>query len=102
MRFEIKQNDTLPPLKMRLIQTDGSALYLADATVKLVINGIGERDMVVEDMANGIVRYDWQTTDTSKAGVYLAEVKLEYPDGTRQTIPTVGAVEIHIYKEVVP
>ena len=102
MKFEIKQNDTLPPIKVKLTQTDGSALDLTDATVKLVINGIGERDMIIEDMANGIVRYDWQTTDTSKAGVYLAEVKMEYPGGTRQTIPTVGAIEIHIYKEVTP
>jgi len=102
VKFEIKQNDTLPPLKVKLTQTDGSVLDLSNATVKLVINGIGERDMIIEDMANGIVRYDWQTTDTSKAGVYLAEVKLEYPGGTRQTIPTVSAIAIHIYKEVTP
>lgn len=100
MKFEIKQNDTLPPLKVKLTQTDGSVLDLSGVTVKLVINGIGERIMVIEDIAQGIVRYDWQVTDTSKAGVYLAEVKVQYPNGTRQTIPTVGTIEIHIYKEL--
>lgn len=100
MRFEIKQNDTLPPLKVKLTQTDGGVLDLTGATVKLVISGIGERTMAVEDAVQGIVRYDWQTTDTAKAGVYLAEVKVQYPNGTRQTIPTTGQIKIHIYKEV--
>jgi len=101
MKFEIKQNDTLPPLKVKLTQTDGSVLDLTGATVKLVVNGIGEKTMVVEDAAQGIVRYDWQATDTAKAGVYLAEVKVQYPNGTRQTIPTIDTIAIHIYKEVV-
>lgn len=100
MKFEIKQNDTLPPIKVKLTQTDGSILDLSNATIKLVINGIGEKTMVVEDAAQGIVRYDWQAADTAKAGVYSAEVKMQYPNGTRQTIPTVGTIEIHIYKEV--
>jgi len=100
LRFEIKQNDTLPPLKVKLTQ-NGSVLDLSNATVKLVINNIGERTMIIEDAAQGIVRYDWQATDTIKAGIYLAEVKVQYPNGTRQTIPTTGQIEIRIHKEVV-
>jgi len=102
MKFEIKQNDTLPPLKVKLTQSDGSILDLTNATIKLIISGIGERTMIVEDATQGIVRYDWQATDTTKAGIYSAEVKVQYANGTRQTIPTVGTIEIRIYKEVVP
>lgn len=101
MKFEIKQNDTLPALKLRLTQSDGSVLDLSGATIKLIIVGIGERVMVIEDLQQGIVRYDWQATDTAKAGVYLAEVKIEYQGGTRQTIPTAGQIEIWIHKEVI-
>lgn len=53
MKFVIKQNDTLPSLKMKLTQTDGSVLDLTGATIKLVTSGIGERDMIIEDAAQG-------------------------------------------------
>jgi len=45
--------------------------------------------------------FEGYKTSGSKAGVYLAEVKVQYPNGTRQTIPTIGTIAIHIYKEVV-
>lgn len=100
MKFEIKQNDTHPPLRLRL--TSGNvAATLTGAAIALRIAGIGSRAMVIEDAEQGIVRYDWQAADTVAAGLFLAEVKVQYPGTARQTHPTVGQIEIRVHREVV-
>jgi len=100
MTYEIKQNDTFPPLRLRLISGTVAA-NLTNATIVLRIAGIGSRTMVVEDAAQGIVRYDWQAIDTASEGIFNAEVKIQYPGTARQTIPTVGQIAIRIHREVV-
>lgn len=100
MIFEIKQNDNHPPLRLRLT-TGAVAATLTGATITLRIAGIGSRAMVVEDAAQGIVRYDWQAADTAVVGLFLAEVKVQYPGTARQTHPTVGQLEIRVHREVV-
>lgn len=100
MIFEIKQNDTFPPLRLRLT-SGGAPANLTGATINLRITGIGNRTMVVEDAAHGIIWYDWQAIDTAAVGLFPAEVKVVYPGTARQTYPTVGQIEIRIHREVV-
>lgn len=99
MIFEIKQNDTMPPIRLRL--TSGAAsIDLTAATVHLRIAGIGTRTMVVEDLAQSIVRYDWLAADTATPGTYHAEVKVQFAGSARQTIPTIGQIVIRVHREV--
>lgn len=99
MIFELKQNDTFPPLRLRLT-SGAAAVNLTGATVTLRIAGIGNRAMVVEDALQGIVRYDWQTADTAVAGTFAAETKVAYPGTARQTVPTLDQLTIRIHREV--
>ena len=97
--FEIKQNDTLPPLRLRLA-SGATPANLTGATVHLRIAGIGTRTMVMEDLAQAIVRYDWLAADTAIPGTYTAEVKVQYAGSARQTIPTIGQIVIRVHREV--
>ena len=99
MIFEIKQNDTFPPLRLRLT-SGGAPANLTGAIITLRITGIGNRTMVIEDVAQAIVRYDWQTADTAIPGTYTAEVKVQYVGSARQTIPTIGQIVIRVHREV--
>ena len=97
--FEIKQNDTLPPLRLRLT-SGGVPVNLAAATLHLRIAGIGTRAMVVEDFTQAVVRYDWQAMDTAAPGTYVAEIKVQFAGSARQTIPTIGQIVIRVHREV--
>ena len=61
---------------------------------------IGTRTMVMEDLAQAIVRYDWLTADTAIPGTYGAEIKVQFAGSARQTIPTIGQIVIRIHREV--
>ena len=100
MIFDIKQNDTFPPLRLRLT-SGGAPANLTGAIITLRITGIGNRTMVIEDVAQAIVRYDWQTADTVVFGSFSAEVKVSYPGTARQTMPTIGQIMIRVHQEVI-
>lgn len=100
MDFFIKQGDTLPLLSIQLTDENNQPVDLINCKVKLIIYELGERDMDITDEENGIVTYHFTTEDTSKPGVYPAELKIYYTGNEKRTIPTVGTIKIHIYKTI--
>ena len=97
--FFIKQNDTRPALYAQLLQ-DGSPVDLTGCTVRFNMSSGLSREAIITDATNGCVRYDWQEGDTAVPGVYAAEFEVTFPDGTRETFPNDGFLEIVITREV--
>lgn len=93
--FRIKRGDTLPPLEVTLGKpVPDEPETLEGATVRFVLRQEGASDPAVTgaaevvDAVARIVRYRWQSTDTQRAGHYLAEFEVSYPDGRIKTYPT--------------
>lgn len=92
--FNIKQNDTLPKLRMLLTDTDGVPLDLTGAAVLFRMqpkaggaNKVSRAGAVVSPATGGIVEYAWQAGDTDTIGKFNAEWVLTYSDGIR-TVPS--------------
>lgn len=96
--YTIKAHDRLPSIAATLA-ANGAALNLTGATVKFIMrakptgNGAAPAPKVnaaavLVDAVNGVVRYDWLGTDTDTPGSYQAEWQIVWPDGRKQTVPT--------------
>lgn len=111
--FHIKRNDTLPNLKLQLIDRsclgskipfDMSSVTGATFTMK---NSCGDIKIMAKDAqiisySGGVVQYNWEIDDTSESGVFYAEFQLLYNDGKRLSIPQIGAIKIEIENDVNP
>lgn len=97
MDFYIKQGDTLPIFAVQLVDDYGNPFNLAGCSVKLIIDTIGEKEMNIIDVPNGIAIYKFTKEDTKDYGTYLAELKIVYNNGDTRTVPTIGNIKIHVY-----
>lgn len=93
-KITITQGDTAPPLRARLRGAAGLAQGLLGARVFLTIvreNGsapiVADREITIEDAANGIVRYNWQAGDTATPGSYVARFRVLLGDGRQMSFP---------------
>jgi len=102
--FEIKSGDTSPAIESQL-SADGSAIDLSGVSeVRFLMNLYGTEvvnddtsgNVTITDAANGIVKYEWQPGDTDKAKAHKAEWEVEYSDGTIETFPNDGYINISI------
>lgn len=98
----MKQNDTHPPYTVSLQDDDGNAIDLSninEATFHLRDKDTGK--VVVEDTMNvvsaadGELEYPWSAGDLDEAGMYEAEVEVEYGTGKEETFPN---TDNHIIK----
>lgn len=103
--FPIKQNSNSPSLRVRLepapINLTGAqsvkfSMKLRDATTLT----IDEADMVIEDAPTGVIRYDWQLSDTVAPGIYDSEIKVVYADGSIERFPNLDYTVIRIDPEI--
>jgi hypothetical protein len=105
-RFSIKRGDTLPALYAQIVDANGP-INLTDATVTMRFwpssccslppaSSVKSGVCTLFSPIRGTVRYDWQTTDTSDAGIYEMEFAVEYLDGARFTAPNDGTLELVI------
>ena len=92
--FPIKRNDTSPSIAMRLRNGDGTIPDLTGASVVFNMRSattkasvVDRGAMVVHDLADGVVRYDWIAADTAAAGLYQAEAEVTFADGGITTYP---------------
>lgn len=91
--FTIKQNDTLPHIKERLLDEAGVVLDGSFATVEFhMTNAAGDR--VIDEAAawdgdplDGIAVYVWQAGDTSEPGQYRREWQVTSNLGDIITVP---------------
>jgi len=106
MAFTIKQGDTAPIMEANLRQPSGAAAPLAGAAVKFYMRPRGRSTITtnsaaaVTDAANGVVQYSWVAADTQQPGAYEGEFEVTYADGTIETFPNEGYIDISIPPQI--
>lgn len=95
--FTIKQDDLLPAIEVALLDGNGAAVDLTGATQVRFLMRLprGTQPKVaaattVVTPAAGVVRYDWVTGNTDKAGTYRAEWEVTFPGSKPMTFPSDG------------
>ena len=111
--FHLKRNDTLPSLKIQLIDRSclGSKVpYDMDSVTAVTFtmkNDCGDikimaKDAQVISYSGGVIQYNWDAEDTSDSGLFYGEFQMFYLDGRRMSIPQIGSIKIDIEKDVNP
>lgn len=104
--FIMKQNDTSPSIEATLTDINGTAINLNDASVRFHMKNLSNNAVVVDaaativTAASGIVRYDWQSADTTKAGIYSCEFEVTYSDASIETFPNDEQIIVSIEGEL--
>jgi len=111
--FHIKRNDTLPALKLQLIDRSclGSRIPFDLTNVSSVTftmkNNCGDIKIMAKDaqilsFSGGVIQYNWEEEDTTESGIFEAEFQILYTDGKRLSVPQIGAIKIEIENDVNP
>ena len=111
--FHLKRNDTLPVLKLQLIDRSclGSRVPfdLTDVTgaTFTMKNECGDMKIMAKDAqilsySGGVIEYNWEDGDTSDGGIFYGEFQLLYSNGKKLSIPQIGAIKIDIENDVNP
>lgn len=108
-KFHIKQHDTRPDLKVRLLDDD-VAIDLTNATSARFLMSNRRAGLKVDaamtildqtqDATVGVVSYTWQPGDTSAAGDFQAEIQITWPSGKLQTFPADSYIQVIITKDL--
>lgn len=104
--FFIKQNDTSPAILATLLDGDEQPINLTLANVRFHLRRAGTKTPLVDAEATivtpleGIVRYDWQPSDTAASGVLEAEFEVTYNDLTVETFPNTGYITVEIISDI--
>lgn len=109
MTFKITQNDTSPSLATTLL-AEGEPIDLSDATaVRFLMEDRYERLVIDDDLSgsvrfldasNGEVEYTFSASDTQTVGSYHAEFEVTYNNGSIETFPSNGKIDIEIVEEI--
>jgi len=106
MPFKLKKNDTSPILQTTITDAAGNGVDLTGSTVRFHMKRYGattakiDAAALVYDEDNGIVRYAWQTGDTDVGGSFLAEFEVTYSDGTIETFPNSGYIQVDVLDDI--
>ena len=108
MKYELKRNDTYPPV-IATLQDEQGTIPLTGATVRfkmapapdsgLTVSPIS-RTCTITDAANGKVQFSWQVGDTATAGVYRGEFEVTFPNGAVETFPSNDYINIIIRSDL--
>jgi BppU N-terminal domain len=100
--FYLKKDTTLAPLDVRLLSATGARIDVSLATVRFRMRKKGgatnviDRAATILDAVQGLVRYQWQTSDAALIGDYEAEFEVTYPDTNNRIFPSPGFISIRI------
>ena len=103
LKFVIKRGDTSPALRFTLLPAD---ITLAGASVRFQMRprgGVTVIDRPAETLsavAPATVAHLWQPGETDTPGRYEAEFRVTYMDGTIETFPNIGFIEVFVTEDV--
>jgi hypothetical protein len=106
--FSIKRNDTLPGLRLQLLDGEipvdltnavSARLFMSNLRGVKVDGAMSILDQSAEEN-RGVVEYDWQDGDTDTTGTFTAEVEVMWPGQRRQTFPDKGYQKIQVTKDL--
>jgi hypothetical protein len=95
--FCLKKGNTLPMIKARLKNPDGSAMNLTGGSVRFRMrapgSGVAKVDAVatIVDAATGQVAYAWVAGDTDAEGMFDAEWPVTLPGGDARPCRTTAS-----------
>jgi hypothetical protein len=110
--FKIKRNDTLPALKLSIMTTDrlgsksgydltevtGATFTMIEDKCKSI--KVYSQSAEITCYSGGTLQYNWSNGDTDTSGTYMGEFELNFSDGTRMSIPSIGGVRIEIIDDL--
>lgn len=102
-KFVIKRGDTSPALRFALLP---DSISLAGASVRFQmrpwggVTVIDRPAVILSAFEPGVVAHLWQPGDTDAPGRYEAEFRTTYMDGTVETFPNLGFIEVFITEDV--
>lgn len=100
--FYLKQGDTWPSLKAKLLDADEELIDVSAAdSIRFVMTKFRNRtDVVIDSLNVGIendwVVYNWQPGETDVAGSYQAEFVVDLGSGNIVTVPNKNDEYIYI------
>lgn len=100
--FTIKRGDTSPALRFA-IEPESTDLTLATCTFQMRPRRGAiaiDSEATVENLSPPVLRYNWASGDTDATGVYEAEFRVTYADGTVETFPNSGFISVVIKGDV--
>lgn len=109
--FIIKRNDTLPILSIsiksrgdlnEIIPFNLSGVSACTFSMQDDCGGlkVSSASASVVSASAGTIQYSWGTDDTNTEGKFNGEFELFFNGGKKMSIPTLGAIEISIVKDI--
>lgn len=101
--FNIKRGDTSPAIRYALTTSDTN---LAGASVRFQMQTRTSKETVIDRPASivtsspPVVEYEWQPGDTDNAELHEAEFRVEFSDGTVETFPNSGFINVRVNADV--
>jgi hypothetical protein len=98
----IRQGDTTPAFTAWVTDQNGNGLDLTGATCTFVMREMYSSAPVVNAAMTlkppflGLVTYNWASTDTAAAGLYMAEIHVTLPGGGTFTYPNDGYLTVAV------
>lgn len=105
--FKIKSGDTRPTLEAQLLDEERQPrdLSLVDV-VNFHMKQVDSQEVVVDatgsvfNDSEGKVIYEWSSGDTDTIGRHEAEFEIQYSNGTTETFPNNGFIEVYITEDL--
>jgi hypothetical protein len=104
-----KRHSQRPYLRMRAQTSDGVAFDFTGAvgvTFVMYTKAAEPEEKVnasaafVGDLSDGVIEYQWASSDVDTAGEFLAEFDVDYGEGEIMTLPENGNILVTIFADV--
>jgi len=102
--FYIKQNNRVPLLQAQLTDEEDKPLnlqFVDSVLFRMYDPRSGETvtlsNAIIDNEANGVVQYAWESSDTNTPGRYRAEFVVRYPSGREESFPNFGYRDILVW-----
>ena len=106
-KFYIKQNDTKPVLRARLLDAAGNVVNVTGATVVFNMRvrpagttKVDKQACTINTAVLGDVQYAFTATNTNTADRYEGEFQVTYSDSSVQTFPNNTYIDITVTDDV--
>jgi hypothetical protein len=103
LTFTIKRGDTSPALRFALLP---ETVSLTGASVRFQMRARGggtaidRPAAILSAFAPAIVAHLWAPGETDQPGRYEAEFRVTYLDGTTETFPNLGFIDVFVTEDV--